>query len=146
MTCTVGLAAADPDRKSLDDLIAQAVEACGVGRMQGGNRVQQSNADDASTRIEESDRLWVPRIKQALIAGKVEFAWLGGFTHVQARNMTDVVPLVMRDIDKQFHSVFIASATSAPVVIFEYFISLIIRPFRAATVRPIGRPNADYVR
>lgn len=49
---------------------------------------------------------------QALVAGKVDFAWLGGFTHVQARSMSDVVPLVMRDIDREFHSVFIAGADS----------------------------------
>lgn len=49
---------------------------------------------------------------QALAAGKVDFAWLGGFTHVQSRNMADVVPLVMRDIDREFHSVFIANVES----------------------------------
>ncbi|MCB1958796.1 MAG: phosphate/phosphite/phosphonate ABC transporter substrate-binding protein, partial [Rhodocyclaceae bacterium] len=49
---------------------------------------------------------------QALVAGKVDFAWLGGFTHVQARTMADVVPLVMRDIDREFHSVFIANVDS----------------------------------
>ena len=49
---------------------------------------------------------------QALAADKVDFAWLGGFTHVQARNMAEVVPLVMRDIDREFHSVFIAGADS----------------------------------
>jgi phosphonate transport system substrate-binding protein len=49
---------------------------------------------------------------QALAAGKVDFAWLGGFTHVQARNMTEVEPMVMRDIDREFHSVFIAHADS----------------------------------
>jgi len=49
----------------------------------------------------------------ALAAGKVDFAWLGGFTHVQSRNMTSVVPLVQRDIDRQFYSVFIASKKSA---------------------------------
>lgn len=49
---------------------------------------------------------------QALAANKVDFAWLGGFTHVQARNMGEVVPLVMRDIDREFHSVFIASTES----------------------------------
>lgn len=49
---------------------------------------------------------------QALAAGKVDFAWLGGFTHVQSRNMAEVVPLVMRDIDREFHSVFIANTAS----------------------------------
>jgi phosphonate transport system substrate-binding protein len=45
---------------------------------------------------------------QGLVAGMVDFAWLGGFTHVQARSMTDVVPLAMRDIDRQFQSVLVA--------------------------------------
>jgi len=49
---------------------------------------------------------------QALAAGQVDFAWLGGFTHVQARSMADVVPLVMRDIDREFHSVLIAAVDS----------------------------------
>lgn len=49
---------------------------------------------------------------QALAAGQVDFAWLGGFTHVQARSMAEVVPLVMRDIDREFRSVFIANRES----------------------------------
>jgi len=49
---------------------------------------------------------------QALSAGKIDFAWLGGFTHVQARVMDGAVPLCMRDIDRQFKSVFIAHPDS----------------------------------
>jgi phosphonate transport system substrate-binding protein len=49
---------------------------------------------------------------QALAASKVDFAWLGGFTHVQARVIAGAVPLVMRDIDREFKSVFIASTES----------------------------------
>ena len=49
---------------------------------------------------------------QALSAGKVDFAWLGGFTHVQARVMTGAVPLCQRDIDRDFKSVFIANSKS----------------------------------
>jgi phosphonate transport system substrate-binding protein len=49
---------------------------------------------------------------QALQAGQVDFAWLGGFTHVQARVMSGAVPLCMRDIDREFKSVFIAHADS----------------------------------
>lgn len=49
---------------------------------------------------------------QALVAGKVDFAWLGGFTHVQSRNQARVTPLVMRDIDRNFHSVFIVNTQS----------------------------------
>jgi len=49
---------------------------------------------------------------QALSAGKLDFVWLGGFTHVQARVMDGAVPLCMRDIDRDFKSVFIAHADS----------------------------------
>lgn len=49
---------------------------------------------------------------QALAAGKLEFVWLGGFTHVQARVMDGAVPLCMRDIDRNFKSVFIAHSDS----------------------------------
>jgi phosphonate transport system substrate-binding protein len=49
---------------------------------------------------------------QALSADKMDFAWLGGFTHVQARILADAVPLCMRDIDREFKTVFIASKKS----------------------------------
>ncbi|MBI5927460.1 MAG: putative selenate ABC transporter substrate-binding protein [Aquabacterium sp.] len=48
----------------------------------------------------------------ALGAGKVDFAWLGGFTFVQAKVMSGAKPVVMRDIDREFHSVFIANTAS----------------------------------
>lgn len=48
----------------------------------------------------------------ALTAGKVDFAWLGGFTFVQAKVMAGAKPVVMRDIDREFHSVFIANTAT----------------------------------
>ena len=49
---------------------------------------------------------------QALAAGQIDFAWLGGFTHVQARTMAGAVPLTMRGIDRDFKTAFIANAQS----------------------------------
>ncbi|MDE2400248.1 MAG: putative selenate ABC transporter substrate-binding protein [Burkholderiales bacterium] len=48
----------------------------------------------------------------ALAAGKVDFAWLGGFTHVQAKVMSGATPVVMRDIDREFQSVFIVNTAA----------------------------------
>jgi phosphonate transport system substrate-binding protein len=48
----------------------------------------------------------------ALAAGKIDFAWLGGFTFVQAKVMAGAEPVVMRDIDRKFKSVFIANTAS----------------------------------
>lgn len=49
---------------------------------------------------------------EALRSGKVDFAWLGGFTFVQAKRLANAVPLVMREIDREFKSVFIAGSDS----------------------------------
>jgi phosphonate transport system substrate-binding protein len=48
----------------------------------------------------------------ALGAAKVDFAWLGGFTFVQAKVLSGAQPVVMRDIDREFRSVFIANTAS----------------------------------
>jgi phosphonate transport system substrate-binding protein len=48
-------------------------------------------------------------VVSALSAGKIDFAWLGGFTHVQARVLAGAKPVVMRDIDREFKSTFIAN-------------------------------------
>jgi phosphonate transport system substrate-binding protein len=48
----------------------------------------------------------------ALAAGKIDFAWLGGFTFVQSKVLAGAQPVVMRDIDRKFKSVFIASTGS----------------------------------
>ncbi|NJM40226.1 MAG: phosphate/phosphite/phosphonate ABC transporter substrate-binding protein [Anaerolineae bacterium] len=49
---------------------------------------------------------------KALVAGKVDVAYLGGFTYVQARKRAGVEPLVQRERDQQFHSVFVTAADS----------------------------------
>jgi phosphonate transport system substrate-binding protein len=49
---------------------------------------------------------------QGLASEQVDFAWLGGFTFVQAKVMTGGVPIAMRSIDREFRSVFIANASS----------------------------------
>lgn len=51
---------------------------------------------------------------EALIGKKVDLAWFGGFTFVQAnqRSKGMVTPLVQREEDRHFRSVFIAGADS----------------------------------
>lgn len=51
-------------------------------------------------------------VVEALANNKVDIAYLGGFTYVQASARTGVKPLVQRTIDQQFHSVFITPANS----------------------------------
>lgn len=49
-------------------------------------------------------------VVEALVAGKLDVAYLGGFTYVQARRRAGAVPLVQRTIDRDFHSLFITGA------------------------------------
>lgn len=51
---------------------------------------------------------------EALVNKKVDLAWFGGFTFVQAhvRSGGKVIPLVQREEDEKFRSVFIADAKS----------------------------------
>ena len=51
-------------------------------------------------------------VVEALANDKVDIAYLGGFTYVQASARAGVKPLVQRLIDQQFHSVFITPAAS----------------------------------
>jgi phosphonate transport system substrate-binding protein len=51
-------------------------------------------------------------VVEALANDKVDIAYLGGFTYVQASARAGVKPLVQRTIDQQFQSVFITPAGS----------------------------------
>jgi phosphonate transport system substrate-binding protein len=51
-------------------------------------------------------------VVEALANNKVDIAYLGGFTYVQASARAGVKPLVQRTIDQQFHSVFITPTNS----------------------------------
>jgi phosphonate transport system substrate-binding protein len=51
-------------------------------------------------------------VVEALANDKVDIAYLGGFTYIQASARVGVKPLVQRTIDQQFHSVFITPAGS----------------------------------
>jgi phosphonate transport system substrate-binding protein len=55
-----------------------------------------------------------PAAVEALVNRKVDLAWLGGFTYVQAkiRSGNKVVPIAQREEDTRFQSVFIAKTDS----------------------------------
>jgi phosphonate transport system substrate-binding protein len=55
-----------------------------------------------------------PAAVEALVNKKVDLAWFGGFTHVQAqlRSGGKIVPIAQREEDTKFQSVFIAKTES----------------------------------
>lgn len=51
-------------------------------------------------------------VVEAIANDQVDIAYLGGFTYVQAAKRSGVVPLVQRERDRNFHSVFITHKDS----------------------------------
>jgi phosphonate transport system substrate-binding protein len=52
-------------------------------------------------------------VVEAITSDKVDIAYLGGFTYLQASSRADIRPLVQRLRDKNFHSIFITQADSS---------------------------------
>lgn len=51
-------------------------------------------------------------VVEALVNDQVDIAYLGGFTYVQASKRAGVIPLIQRERDQSFHSVFITQPGS----------------------------------
>src|SRR2546428_5954740 len=51
-------------------------------------------------------------VVEAIANDQVDIAYFGGFTYVQASKRAGVIPLVQRDQDQNFHSLFIAHPDS----------------------------------
>jgi phosphonate transport system substrate-binding protein len=64
-------------------------------------------------RVELTVPLNYAAVVEAFGADKIDIAFLGGFTYVQARKRFGAVPLVQRERDQEFHSLFITQADSA---------------------------------
>jgi diguanylate cyclase (GGDEF)-like protein len=74
LTCTVGLCVVQGRTDDIEELLSQALDACNKGRNRGGGRVSMQADDAATTAMHERDRLWIPRIKQALIDNRFRLA------------------------------------------------------------------------
>ncbi|HEX9578655.1 MAG TPA: phosphate/phosphite/phosphonate ABC transporter substrate-binding protein [Myxococcales bacterium] len=80
-------------------------------------RENQPLVDYLSQRTGAKVQLTIPTnyaaVVEALVNDQLDIAHLGGFTYLQARKRAGVVPLVQRDRDQQFHSVFVTQPDSA---------------------------------
>jgi phosphonate transport system substrate-binding protein len=67
---------------------------------------------ETGARVELTIPLNYAAVVEAFGAGKVDIAYFGGFTYVQAHKRFDARPLVQRDRDQAFHSLLITQADS----------------------------------
>ena len=74
LSLSAGIAIADNRGMDPDELYAEASEAMARATELAGGQVGMSQRTEDSTRIEEQDRLWVNRIKRALIENRFRLA------------------------------------------------------------------------
>jgi phosphonate transport system substrate-binding protein len=67
---------------------------------------------ETNSRIELVVRTNYAAVVEAIANDRVDIAYLGGFTFVQASRRAGVLPLVQRERDQNFHSVFITQPRS----------------------------------
>jgi len=101
---------------------AMAEPALRVGMIPDAGATQVSIEEKAplreylATAIGQQVELIIPTNYNATVEGlgngSLDFAYLGGLTYVKAHALYNVVPLVQRESDRQFHSLFITAAAS----------------------------------
>jgi diguanylate cyclase (GGDEF)-like protein/PAS domain S-box-containing protein len=70
VTCTLGLSLVPPADADLEAVLAQAIEACRVGRQRGGNQSFTTARADNDQRVQSYDKVWVKHIKSALMENR----------------------------------------------------------------------------
>lgn len=67
---------------------------------------------ETGTKVEMTIPTNYAAVVEAIANEQVDIAYLGGFTYVQASKRAGVIPLVQRDQDQKFHSLFITHPDS----------------------------------
>lgn len=76
MSCTVGISGASPVFSNLEDFVAATVKACRAGIQAGGGKCVVNDFDEASTKQREFDKIWIKRLKAALMENRFRLAQL----------------------------------------------------------------------
>lgn len=70
VTCTLGVSVVPPVEVDVEAAVAQAIEACRVGRQRGGNQSYTTARADTDQRVQSYDKVWVKHIKAALMENR----------------------------------------------------------------------------
>ncbi len=76
MSCTIGISGASPVFSNLEDFVAATVKACRAGVKAGGGKCVVNDFDEANTKQRKLDRVWVKRLKAALMENRFRLAQL----------------------------------------------------------------------
>ncbi len=76
LTCTVGICAVSGVYSNFEELISAVANAHSTGKQSGGNSKHLTESTDESTRLRKYDKIWVKRIKSALMENRFQLAQL----------------------------------------------------------------------
>jgi diguanylate cyclase (GGDEF)-like protein/PAS domain S-box-containing protein len=71
LTCTVGLCEVAGEEQTVAELLAEVESSCRLGRDAGGNRVQLTESSSVTQRTRQSDAMWIPRLRDALMRNRL---------------------------------------------------------------------------
>lgn len=71
MTCTIGLCEVRTSEQTAAELLTEAEQACRTGRVAGGNRTSLSENSSATEKRRQTDSLWTPRLRAALMQNRL---------------------------------------------------------------------------
>jgi diguanylate cyclase (GGDEF)-like protein len=141
LTCTVGVCAVSAVFSSLDELVAAAASAHGIGKDAGGNTVRLNDSSNADTRLRKHDAIWVRRIKEALKESRFRLANLpiAGLRSDTLR----MYDMLVRMIDEQGNAVL--PSEFMPAAGRNNLMKLIDRWIMAASIKFGYEEKADRV-
>ena len=103
LTCTVGVCGVSGVYSNLDELITAVANAHVQGKQSGGNTAYLEESKDEDTRMKKYDRIWVKRIKAALMENRFRLAQLPvAGLRSDSINMCD---MLVRMIDEQNNAI-----------------------------------------
>ncbi|MBT8077106.1 MAG: GGDEF domain-containing protein [Gammaproteobacteria bacterium] len=103
VTCTVGVCGVSGAYSSLDELVTAAANAHQQGKKKGGNTAVLEESTDVDTRMRRYDKIWVKRIKAALMENRFRLAQLpiAGLRN----DSIEMCDMLVRMIDEQNNAV-----------------------------------------
>ncbi len=99
LTCTIGICAVSGVYSNFEELISAVANAHAQGKQGGGNSKHLTESTDQSTRLRKHDRIWVKRIKSALMENRFRLAQLP-IAGLRSES-TEMYDMLVRMIDEQ---------------------------------------------
>ena len=99
MTCSVGVCEVDSEDGDFERAMADAERACRTARQKGGNQLSLSESSGAAKQVRQTDNIWVPRIRGALMENRfrLEHQPIAGLN----KEISDSYDILVRMLDEE---------------------------------------------